>query len=181
MGGKRIPKRNPVFFHLAIGLGILAFLLGCQGIGPLTSHREPEYATAFQYLEKVRKFMDEEKYVSALEENARLESHYDYTESRSGDYDRVIRVSARMNTSLLKKVVQDEKTLFELSKKLGQLDGITKKMNEEREKLISDCRDFDTALKTIEDLKADNKMLRQQIKDFKKIDLEGHEIKTDME
>ena len=194
MGGKQLFKGNSILFHLAIGLGVMVFLSGCQSVELRTVHKEPEYVTAFQYLERVQSLMGQEEYTSALAENAKLESHYDYTESRSGDYDRVIRMSARMNTSFLKKVIQDEKKLFNFSKKVGQQDLITEKLNAEIDKLNAEMdksnaeihkltrklQELDTALKTVERLETENKTLQRQIKDFKKIDLEGAKINADI-
>ena len=187
MGGKQLFKGNSILFHLAIGLGVMVFLSGCQSVELRTVHKEPEYVTAFQYLERVQSLMGQEEYTSALAENAKLESHYDYTESRSGDYDRVIRMSARMNTSLLKKVIQDEKKLFNFSQKIEEQDLMIGKqnveigrLNSEIDKLTRKLQELDTALKTVERLETENKTLQQQIKDFKKIDLEGAKINADI-
>lgn len=170
-----------IIFCLIIGMGVIVFLFGCQGNRSFKSPKTTGYRTALQSLERVQRFMGQGKYESALSENAKLESYYDYTESRSSDYDRVIRLSARMNTILLEKSIQDEKKIFKLSKKVGEQDVMLKKMNAETDKVMKKAQELDSALKRVERLDTENRMLRQQIKDFKKIDLEGHEIKVDME
>ena len=73
---------------------------------------------------------------------------------------------ARMNAMLLGKVIKDKNALDKQSKKLNiKIDELTREL-----------KGMNTALKTIEDLKAENKTLRQQIEDFKKIDFQSDKI-----
>lgn len=199
MGRKRLSKGNSTFFYFAIGIGVMIFLSGCNGVGsrPFSTEADSrnleqvmrasgqeefklalaenvKYMADFENLERVRSFIDREQFKSALTENVKLESYYDYSTNRSEDYDRLIRVYARMNTSLLKKVIQDEKNLFMLSKEIQEKDVVVKNLNLKLQSVT-------LLLKEVERLDAENKMLRQQIKDFKEIDLEGDKINADIQ
>jgi predicted RNase H-like nuclease (RuvC/YqgF family) len=181
MGGKRFSRRHQKKNFLVIGIGMMVFLSGCNGIRSPVFQKEPVYVADFQHLERVLNYIDQRKFKSALAENVKLESHYDYSTNRSCDYDRVIRVYARMNSSLLKKVIRDEKNLFQLSKKVQEKDVMMKKLNFEMDKLSWKLQSITLLLKTVEHLDTENKILRQQIKDFKKIDLEGSKINMDIQ
>lgn len=172
MGGKRLSKGNSIFFHLTIGLGVMGLLSSCQGLV------RPKYVTDFQYLERIRSSISQEKFTVALTENETLERRYENSANGGDAYARVVFVSAQMNASLLKKVIQDEKELFKLSKKLEQLNVIIQKQNSEMGKLTLKQERMKALSKTVEDLEAENKTLRKQIKDFKKIDLEGDQINS---
>ena len=159
----------------------MVLLSSCQGVEYQAFPKEQEYVADFQYLEQVLNFIGQEKFKSALAENAKLEKYLDDSANRSSDYDRVIRVSARMNSSLLKKVIQDEKNLFLLSKKVQDQELMMKKLNSEKDKLTWKLQGMTLLLKAVERLDTENKILRQQIKDFKEIDLEGGKINADIQ
>ena len=83
----------------------------------------------------------------------------------------MIRVYARMNTSLLKRLIQDEKNLLMFSQQTALV----------IETLNLKLQSVTLLLKEVERLDAENKILRQQIKDFKEIDLEGGKINADIQ
>ncbi len=199
MGEKRLSKEDSVFFHFAICIGVILFLSGCNGAGSRPFHKDADsrkqervlsssgqekfkialaenakYIADLENLERVQGLIEQEKFKSALAENVKLESYYDYSTNQSGDYDRVIRVYARMNTSLLKKMIQDEKNLLMLSKEVQEKDLVLKNLNLKLQSVT-------LLLKEVERLDAENKTLRQQIKDFKEIDLEGGKINADIQ
>lgn len=150
----------------------MVLLSSCQSLS------RPEYVTDFQHLERIRSSISQEKFTAALAENDTLERRYDDSTNGSDSYARVILVSAQMNASLLKKVIQDEKIFFTLSKKLEQLGIIIQKQNSAMGKLTLKQERMKALSKTVEGLEAENKTLRKQIKDFKKIDLEGDQINS---
>ncbi len=196
MGEKRLFKEDSFFFHFAICIGVILFLSGCNGAGSRPFHKEVDsqgleqvlspsgqekfksavaknekYIADFENIERVRGFIDLEQFKSALAENVKLESQYDYSTNRSGDYDRLIRVYARMNTSLLKRLIQDEKNLLMFSQETALV----------IETLNLKLQSVTLLLKEVERLDAENTILRQQIKDFKEIDLEGGKINADIQ
>jgi len=128
----------------------------------------------FESLERVRSYIEREQFKSALAENIKLEIYYDYSTARSGDCDRLVRIYARMNNALLKKVIQEKKKLFLFSKAVQEKDLAIKNLNLKLQSVT-------LLLKEVERLDSENKVLRQQIKDFKEIDLEGGKINADMQ
>jgi len=133
--------------------------------------------TDLQHLERIRSSIGQEEFPSALAENDKLERRYDEAINRN-DYARVILVSTQMNTSLLNKVIQDEKTFSLLFEEVEQLGVIITQQKSAMDKLTLKQERMKALLKKMEDLEAENKILRQQIKDFKKIDLEGDKINS---
>ena len=137
---------------------MIIILSGCQGDRYQILFKKPKYEADFRQIEQILNYADRGNYKASLSENEKLERRYDDSINSSPDYSRVIVSFARMNALLLEKVIQ--------SKKLNiKVDELTRKL-----------KDMNTALKTIEDLKAENKTLRQQIEDFKKIDFQGDKI-----
>jgi len=199
MGEKRLSKEDSVFFHFAICIGVILFLSGCNGAGSRPFHKEVDsqgleqvlspsgrekfksavaknekYIADFENIERVRGFIDREQFKSALAENVKIESQYDNSANRSGDYDRLIRVYARMNTSLLKRLIQDEKNLLMFSQEIQEKALVIENLNLKLQSVT-------LLLKEVERLDAENTILRQQIKDFKEIDLEGGKINADIQ
>lgn len=150
----------------------MVFFSSCQGL------TRPKYMTDLQHLERIRSSIDQEEFISALAENDKLERHYDEAINGSDDYARVTLVSAQMNASLLKKVIQDEKTFSLLFEEVDQQGVIITQQKSAINKLTLEQDRMKALLKKMEDLEAENKTLRQQIKDFKKIDLEGDKINS---
>jgi len=166
---------------------VMALLSSCQGLMRPEYLTRPEYMTDLQHLELICSSIGQEEFTSALAENNKLERRYDEAINGSDDYTRVILVSAQMNASLLKKVIQNEKTfslLFEevdqqsviITQQKSAIDKLS--LEQDRVKLTLEQDRVKALLKKMEDLEAENKTLRQQIKDFKKIDLEGDKINS---
>lgn len=193
MGRKQFSTRRPVFFHLAIGLSLLIIFSGCQQIAIkgqrpepqsiITDIKQPVYETEHAQLEKIYNLMKEGKFGAALAENQTLESHLDYAQSRGSDYDRVIRLSTRINTILLKRIIQDDEKIVSFTeehKKQGdrirQQDEMLKKMRTMLNDINSQQIQLEQAFEDIERLETENKTLLQQIETFKKIDLEETQI-----
>ncbi len=150
----------------------MVLLSSCQSL------IRPEYVTDFQHLERIHNSISQDNFTLALAENDKLERRYDDSTNGSEPYARVILVSAQMNASLLKKVIQDEKIFCTFSRKLEQLSMIIQKQNSAMGKLTLKQERMKALSKTVEGLEAENKILRKQIKDFKKIDLEGDQINS---
>ena len=145
---------------------MIIILSGCQGDRYQILCKKPIYEADLRHIEQILNYADQEKFETSLAENEKLERRYDDSINSSPDYSRVIMSFARMNAILLEKVIKDKNALDKQSKKLNiKIDELTRELN-----------GTDTALKTIEDLKAENKTLRQQIEDFKKIDFQGDKI-----
>ncbi len=140
---------------------------------------EPEYETDFQHLERVRSFILEGEFKSALTENEMLERRSENPTGGNDNYALVIMISARTNAFLLKKIIQDQENLSRVSKNLEQKDLVIKKIRKETDTLTGKIREMNTLFKALADLELENKILQQQIRDFKAIDLEGAKIDAD--
>ncbi len=145
---------------------MIIILSGCQGDSYQILFKKPKYEADFRQIEQILNYLDRGNYKASLSENEKLERRYDDSINSSPDYSRVIVSFARMNAMLLGKVIKDKNALDKQSKKLNiKIDELTREL-----------KGMNTALKTIEDLKVENKTLRQQIEDFKKIDFQSDEI-----
>ena len=185
MGRKRLSKWHPILFHLTISLGVIILLSSCQGKNPLAIFNRPVYTADYRQLEQIQNCIGQEKYDAALAENTKLERRYHDSVNVNNEYSRVIVISSQMNASMLKKVIQNKKTRSKLLLKIEQHDLIVKKLNSKINKLNSKTnklskkiKNMNASLKNIEILKNENKKLRQQINDFKEIDLQADKIKA---
>lgn len=193
MGRKQFSARRPVLFHLAIGLSLLLIFSGCQHIASkgqrpepqsiITDIKQPVYEAEHALLEKIYNLMKEGKFGAALTENQKLESHLDYAQSRGSDYDRVIRLSARINTILLKRIIQDDEKIISFTEEnkqqgsqIKQQEELLKKMETMLDDTTGQQMQLNQALDEIERLETENNTLLQQIETFKKIDLEETQI-----
>jgi HAMP domain-containing protein len=180
MGRKQLPKWDSNLFHLAFACGIIALLSSCQGITRFTpAPVETEYETDFHHLERARGFILEGEFKSALSENEMLEKRSENFNGGDENYSLMIMISARTNVFLLKKIIQDQENLSRLSKNLEQKNWLIKKLTEETDRLTGKIREMNTLFKALADLELENKILQQQIRDFKAIDLEGEAINAD--
>ena len=176
MGRKRLSKWYPIVFHFTIGLMAISFLSGCQGDRFQISFTKPIYEEDFQHIEQILNYADQEKFEASLAENEKFERRYNDSVNSNPDYSRVIVSFVRMNTILLKRVIQDKSNLSQQSKKNEQLNLKNKKFKIKMDELTQQLKGMKIALKTVERLKIENKTLRQQIEDFKKIDLQSDNI-----
>jgi hypothetical protein len=208
MGRKRLSKWYSIVFYFTISLTGIIFLSSCQGSKLHMSFNQPIYEAEFQNIEKVLNAVDQENYEAALAEAEKIERRYNDSDNISDDYFRVIMISIRMNTKLLRKVIQDKNNQLTQSQTIEQLHLMKKELNAKLGKskikldqsntklsksniklsksktkignsntkidnLTQQLRDMNTVFKTIERLQAENKILKQQIEDFKKIDLQS--------
>jgi DNA repair ATPase RecN len=176
MGRKRLSKWYPIVFHFTISLMVIFFLSGCQGDRFQISFTKPIYEADFRHIEQILNYADQGKFEASLAENEKFERRYDDSVNSSPDYSRVIVSFVRMNTILLKRVIQDESNLSQQSKKIEQLNLMNKEFKIKMDELTRKLKGMKIALKTVEHLKIENKALRQQIEDFKKIDLQSDKI-----
>jgi len=176
MGRKRLSKWYPIVFHFTIGLMVIFFLSGCQVGSSQILCKKPIYEADLRHIEQILNYADQEKFEASLAENEKLERRYNDSVNSSPDYSRVIVSFARMNTILLKRVIQDKSNLSQQSKKIEQLNLKNKKFKIKMDELTQKLKGMKIALKTVERLKIENKTLRQQIEDFKKIDLQSDKI-----
>ena len=176
MGRKRLSKWYPIIFHFTISLMVIFFLSGCQSDRFQISFTKPIYEADFQHIEQISNYADQGNYEASFAENEKLERRYNDSINSSPDYSRVIVSFARMHTILLKRVIQDKSNLSQQSKKIEQLNLMNKKLKIKMDELTKKSKGMKIALETVEHLKIENKTLRQQIEDFKKIDLQSDKI-----
>jgi hypothetical protein len=156
----------------------MALFASCQGLNKPQGLSHSKYMTDLQCLERIHSFIGQEEFASALVENTKLERRHEESINGQDDYSRVILSSAQMNAALLKKLIQDEKTFSLLFEEVEQQGLIITKQKSAMDQLALKQEEMKSLLKTVENLEAENKKLHQQIKDFKKIDLEGDKINS---
>jgi len=166
--------------YIAVGSILIILLSGCQSTGLQTYFKQPAYDADYQHIEKILHYVDQEKYKIAFEKNEKLERRYDGSENVNHDYSQVILISARMNAAVLRKILKDKKNHLQQVQKIEKLKFMNKQMDLTKknldikiDKLTNELnKSTDKALKTVERLKSENKILQQQIENFKKIDLQ---------
>ncbi|MCP4669659.1 MAG: hypothetical protein GY857_00005 [Desulfobacula sp.] len=176
--------------HIAIGFAAIMLLSSCQSARLQTLLKKPLYQADIIQIEQILYFVNQEKYKAALAENERLERRYDDSENVSYDYSRVIIKSARINAILLTGVIQDQRDRVKQSQDIEQLNLTNKEMHKKMHKemnlvkkslnakideLTHELKGMNIALKNMENLRAENITLQQQIEDLKKIDLQSEQ------
>ncbi|MDA3917403.1 MAG: hypothetical protein PF690_10565 [Deltaproteobacteria bacterium] len=92
---------------------------GCQGDRLQISFTKPIYEADFQHIQQILNYADQGKFEASLDENEKLERRYNDSVNSNPDYSRVIVSFVRVNTILLKRVIQDKSNLSQQSKKNG--------------------------------------------------------------